>query len=59
MLKSIFKGIRKFLNIFGYEIVKAEDARAHQLGNWIEKLDIKTVYSIYQSYIAGKKNNCF
>ena len=45
MLKIITRTVRKFLNSFGYEIVKAENVN-HQFGSWLGKLDIKTIIDI-------------
>ncbi|MBS1584968.1 MAG: FkbM family methyltransferase [Bacteroidetes bacterium] len=47
MLKKTKESIRKFVNVFGYEIVKLENHIAHaKKGNWLQKLDIQTIIDI-------------
>ena len=47
MLKSFTVPVRKFLNSFGYEIVKLQDALTTvKVGNWLHKLDIETIIDI-------------
>lgn len=44
---NVRESIRKFVNKFGYEIVKLEDHIAHaDRGNWLGKLDIRTIIDI-------------
>lgn len=47
MFKSTKDSLRKFINKFGYEIVKLENHIEHgRRGSWLEKLDIKTIIDI-------------
>jgi len=47
MISTINKSIRKFLNLFGYEIVKLKYSSPDiSIGNWIKKLDIQTIIDI-------------
>lgn len=47
MLKMVTLPIRKFLNGFGYEIVKLQDSLTSvKVGNWLHKLNIQTILDI-------------
>jgi len=47
MLKAFTLPVRKFLNSFGYEIVKLQDSLTTvKVGNWLHKLNIETIVDI-------------
>lgn len=47
MLNAITVPIRRFLNSFGYEIVKLQDSLTTvKIGNWLQKLNIQTVVDV-------------
>ncbi len=47
MLKILTLPIRKFLNSFGYEIVKLQDSLTTvKVGNWLHKLNIQTIVDV-------------
>lgn len=47
MLKAFTLPIRKFLNSYGYEIVKLQDSLTTvKVGNWLHKLNIETIVDI-------------
>jgi FkbM family methyltransferase len=47
MLKALTVPIRKFLNAYGYEVVKLQDALTTvKVGNWLHKLEIKTIIDV-------------
>jgi FkbM family methyltransferase len=47
MFKGFTTPVRRFLNSFGYEIVKLQDALTTvKVGNWLHKLDIETIVDV-------------